>query len=228
MMANKKSGSSRRGTAPESEWIDISLPIRDNMVQGPMEPLTPHIEFVLHRNKGNKVAMYQISINSHNGTHIDSPYHFVERGETIDKMPLDTMMGPARVIETKDPVSIKPEELATYAIQPGERILFKTRNSSRPERYKKFFKDSVYLSLEGAEYLVKKKISVVGIDYISIGGGGLANIDKTHIILLDKGIYIIEDLDLSQVKAGRYEMICLPLKIEGGDASPVRAIIRPI
>jgi arylformamidase len=86
----------------------------------------------------------------------------------------------------------------------------------------------VYLSLEGARFLVDKKISVVGIDYISIGGGGMEDIDKTHLILLDKGIYIIEDLDLSPVKAGRYEMICLPLRIEGGDASPVRAIMRPL
>jgi len=227
-MAKGKGSTSRQVIAPKSEWIDISLPIRDDMVQGPMEPLTPHVEFILHRKKGNNVAMCQININSHNGTHIDSPLHFVEGGETIDKMSLDTTMGPARVIETKDTVSIKPEELATHNIQPGERLLFKTRNSSRPERMKKFFKDSVYLTVEGAEFLAKKKVRVVGIDYISIGGGGMKNIDKTHLILLDKGIYIIEDLDLSQVKAGRYEMICLPLRLEGGDASPVRAIIRPI
>lgn len=221
-------GESRWVRDTKSEWIDVSLPLRDNMVQGFMEPLTPHIEFVLHRKKGNKVAMYQININSHNGTHIDAPYHFVERGQTIDKMPLDMMIGPVRVIEIKDAESIKVAELLPHDIQPGERILFKTRNSSRPERKTKFFLDSVYLSLEGASYLVEKKISVVGIDYISIGGGGLENIDKTHLVLLDKGIYIIEDLDLSQVKAGRYEMICLPLRIEGGDASPVRAIVRPM
>lgn len=227
-MAKEKVDGSGRPIAPKSEWIDVSLPLRDSMVQGFMEPLTPHIEFILHRSKGNKVAMYQININSHNGTHIDAPYHFVERGQTIDKMPLDVMMGPARVIEIKDTESIKPDELLPCNIQAGERILFKTRNSSRPERMKKFFLDSVYVSLEGARFLIDKKISVVGIDYISIAGGGMENIDKTHIELLDKGIYIIEDLDLSQVKAGRYEMICLPLKIEGGDASPVRAILRPI
>jgi len=215
-------------SAARSAWIDVSLPLRDNMVQGFMEPLTPHIEFVLSRKKGNKVAMYQININSHNGTHVDAPYHFIERGETIDKMPLDTMIGPARVIDIKDTESIKVGELLPHNIQPGERILFKTRNSSRPERLKQFFTDSVYLSLEGASFLADKKVSVVGIDYISIGGGGLENIDRTHLILLERGIYIIEDLDLSKVKAGRYEMICLPLKLEGGDASPVRAILRPM
>jgi len=215
-------------SAARSAWIDVSLPLRDNMVQGFMEPLTPHIEFVLSRKKGNKVAMYQININSHNGTHVDAPYHFIERGETIDKMPLDTMIGPARVIDIKDTESIKVGELLPHNIQPGERILFKTRNSSRPERLKQFFTDSVYLSLEGASFLADKKVSVVGIDYISIGGGGLENIDRTHLILLERGIYIIEDLDLSKVKAGRYEMICLPLKLEGGEASPVRAILRPM
>jgi arylformamidase len=216
-------------TAENQEgWIDVSVPLRDKMVQGFMEPLTPRIEFILRRNKGNKVAMYQININSHNGTHIDAPYHFVERGRTIDEMPLDTMIGPARVIEIKDTESIKTDELLPHDIQPGERILFKTRNSSRPERLQKFFTESVYLSLEAAACLVEKKISVVGIDYISIGGGGLDNIDRTHLILLDAGIYIVEDLDLSRVEAGRYEMICLPLKIEGGDASPVRAVLRPL
>jgi arylformamidase len=226
-MAKEKTVTGQTGTG-KSEWIDVSLPLHDNMVQGPMEPLTPHFEFVLSRSKGNKVAMYQININSHNGTHIDSPYHFVERGQTIDKMPLDKMIGPARVIESKAAVSINPDELATYDVQPGERILFKTRNSSRPERMTKFMRDQIYLSIEGARYLVEKKISVVGIDYISIAGGGMDNIDNTHLVLLDNGIYIIEDLYLSEVKAGRYEMICLPLKIQGGDASPVRAILRPM
>ena len=212
----------------KSEWIDVSLPLHDNMVQGPIEPLTPHIKFILHRKKFNNVAMCQININSHNGIHIDAPYHFIEEGETIDKMNLDTTIGPVRVIEIKDEVSIKPEELEEYDIQPGERILFKTLNSSRPERMLEFMKDSVYLSLEGAEYLVEKKILLVGIDYISLGGGGLDNIDKTHLILLNSGIYIIEDLDLSAAKAGLYEMICLHLRIKGADASPARAIIKPI
>ncbi len=224
----KGKGKTRPTGTGKSEWIDVSLPLHDNMVQGPVEPLTPHFDFVLSRSKGNKVAMYQININSHNGTHIDSPYHFVERGQTIDKMPLDKMIGPARVIETNAAVSINPDELAACDIQPGERILFKTRNSSRPERMKRYFRDAVYLSIEGARYLVKKKISVVGIDYISIAGGGMDNIDNTHLLLLDNGIYIIEDLNLTKVKAGRYEMICLPLRIQGGDASPVRAILRPI
>jgi arylformamidase len=227
-MAGEKKGNSGRAGAAKSEWIDVSLPLYDSMVQGFMEPLTPHFEFVLSRSKGNKVAMYQISINSHNGTHVDAPYHFVERGQTVDKMPLDKMIGPARVIEIADTESIKPAELLPHNIQPGERILFKTKNSSRPERMTKFFTDNVYLSLEGARFLIRKKISVVGIDYISIAGGGMDNIDNTHIELLDKGIYIIEDLDLSKVKAGRYEMICLPLRIQGGDASPVRAILRSI
>jgi arylformamidase len=212
----------------KSEWIDISLPLYDSMVQGPIEPLIPHIEFILHRKKMNNVAMCQLNINTHNGTHIDAPYHFIEEGETVDRMNLDTAIGRARVIEIEDEVMIKTEELERHDIQSGERILFKTKNSSRPERMKEFMRDSVYLSLAGAEYLVKKGIILVGIDYISIGGGGMEEIDNTHLTLLNNGIYIIEDLDLSPVKAGQYEMICLPLRIKGGDASPARAIVRPI
>ncbi len=209
----------------KSEWIDISVPLHDGMRQGPMEPLTPHIEFVMARSKGNPVDMLQINISSHNGTHIDAPKHHVKGGSSIDQMPLDTGIGPARVIEIKDPETIKVDELKPYNIQPGERLLFKTRNSYRPERFNEFIKDWVYFTTEAIHYLVGCQIRLLGIDAITIGR---PNVNEIHEALLTRGIYILEDLELGHVSPGRYEMICLPLRLQGGDASPVRAIIRPV
>ena len=189
-----------------------------------MEPLTPHIEFILARTKGNPVDMLQININSHNGTHIDAPKHHVKGGTSIDEMPLDTGIGPARVIEIKDPETIKVAELKPYNIQAGERLLFKTRNSYRPERFTEILKDWVYFTTEAIHYLIDCQIRLLGIDTITIGR---ANVNEIHEALLSRGIYILEDLDLGHIQPGRYEMICLPLRLQGGDASPVRAIIRP-
>ena len=172
--------------------------------------------------------MTQMTINTHHGTHVDAPRHFYPDGTSIDEMPLDTIMGPVRVIEIKDTESIKPEELAAHDIQPGERILFKTVNSSY---YKlgKFVEDFVFISSEAAQFLKDKKVSVVGIDYLGVGSfRDRANLVQVHQTFLGSGIWIIEALDLSNVKAGRYEIICLPVKIKHGDAGQARAIVRPL
>jgi arylformamidase len=214
---------------PASEWMDISIPLRDNMMQGNLEPLTPHIEYIRHRNKGSDINLTQININSHNGTHIDCPFHHYLDGTTIDKMPYNTTIGPARVIEIQDPESIKTRELAAYNIQPGERILFKTQTSYRPDRLVRFFTDFVYLSRESAELLAAKKIRLVGIDYLSIADwNASAENYGIHDTLFNAGIFILEDINLTGVKAGHYELICLPMRLENGDAGPARALIRPL
>ena len=212
----------------KSGWIDISYGISEGMIHWPMSPIYPHIDWVYHPSKGHEVTMSHININVHSGTHVDAPRHFYPEGTTIDQMPLDAIIGTARIIEIKDKESIKPEELETYDIQPDERILFKTRNS---ELYKleKFVDDYVYITTEAAHYLKDKKISVVGIDYQAIGTiKDKQNLFDVHKIILGAGIWVIETIDLSAVKAGRYEIICLPLKIADGDGGPARAIVRPL
>jgi arylformamidase len=159
---------------------------------------------------------------------MDAPRHFYPDGKCIDEMPLDTVMGSVRVIEIKDTKLIKPEELVVHNIRPGERILFKTINSSY-YKLNKFVEDFVHLSIEGAQFLKNKKVSVVGIDYLAIGSfRDRSQLLEVHRILLGSGIWIIEALDLSAVKAGRYEIICLPIKIKQGDAGQARAILRPL
>jgi arylformamidase len=212
-----------------AEWIDISVPfpVDKPMPYFPTDPQGPSITRIFDRTKGDPVTMSQININSHNGTHIDAPFHFMAEGTTIDMMPLDT--GPARVIEIKDPVSITVEELEPYDIKEGERILFKTGNSSRAYKTADFIEDYVYCTSEAAYYLKEKKVRLVGVDYITIGNQrDPENIKIVHETLLKNGIYIIEMLNLEEVRPGLYELACLPLRMEKGDAGPCRAIVRPI
>ncbi|MFC1979914.1 cyclase family protein [Chloroflexota bacterium] len=113
-----------------SQWIDISVPLRNAMVYWPGDPPV-QINHTLDTEQGDSHTLSEISMGSHTGTHMDAPLHFIKHGIGIDKMPLDVTIGRARVIEIKDAESVKPEELARHHIQRGERILFKTKNSSR-------------------------------------------------------------------------------------------------
>jgi len=220
--------SSKSFSVSKSRWINISLPLRNAMVHWPGND-PPRVELIHDVEKGARAPLWEITISSHTGTHIDAPRHFQPDGKTIDQMPLDTMIGPARVIEIKDTETIKPEELAAHNIQPGERILFKTRNSSKAYQTDDFVEDYVYISTEAAHLLAEKKVSVVGLDYIAVGSyKDIENLKEVHETLFNGGAWIIEGLNLSEAKAGKYELICLPLILEGGDACPARAILRPL
>ena len=108
-------------------------------------------------------------------------------------------------------------------------VIFKTRNSSYAYKTTDFITDYVYCTNEAADYLKNKKVRLVGVDYITIGNqNDLENIKFVHETLLENGIYIIEMLNLDGVAPGSYEIICLPLRMEKGDAGPCRAIIRPV
>lgn len=224
-----KSSSSKRSSSNGSlsgyGWIDVSVALRSGMVHWPGDPEVK-IERMLKMECGDECNLSTISMSSHTGTHIDSPYHFVESGATIHDLPLSAVIGKARVIEIADAESVKPEELRPHRIRKGERILFKTLNSERYWRSAEFVKDFVYISTESLQYLVDRKVRTIGVDYLSVGGYN-KNITQVHQVLLKAGIWIIEGLDLSSVKQGNYELICLPMKIQEGDGAPARAVIRP-
>ncbi len=211
------------GECGSGGWIDISAPVKQGMVHWPGDPAV-QITRVEDIQKGDAATVSSISMGAHTGTHIDAPLHFLPGGIAIDEMPLDTMVGPARVIEIKDNETIAVKELEGHRIHPGERILFKTRNSAlwQDER---FHGDFVYLSTEAAEYLAERKVAAVGIDYLSVGGYH-KNETEVHRALLGGHVWIIEGLDLSRIQAGNYDLICLPLRVEKGEAAPARAVLR--
>ena len=208
----------------KSSWIDISIPLRDGMVHWPGDPEIL-IRKVKEIEKGDPCTLSLISMGSHSGTHMDAPLHFIKGTRAIDEMLFESTVGPARVIPIRDRESVNVQELRKHRIKRRERILFKTINSSRCWKSGKFIKDFVYLSKEAARELARIGIRCVGIDYLSIGGF-YRDGTQTHRILLSKNIWIIEGLNLSKVRPGKYEMVCLPLKLFKGDGAPARAILR--
>jgi len=207
------------------DWIDISVPLHTGMAYWPDNPPVL-IERMEDIDRGDTANVSKLSMGAHTGTHMDAPVHFFPDGKGIDTMPLTAAIGLARVIEIQDSESIKPDELRTHQLQRGERILFKTRNSTRCWQTDDFVKDFVYISHEAAQYLAAQLVQTVGVDYLSVGGFFKDGVE-THRALLSAGIWIIEGLNLSSVEPGTYELICLPLRITGSDGAPARAILRP-
>lgn len=209
----------------KNSWIDISVPIHNAMHGWPGNPPT-FITMHAGTAKGDVCNVSAMAMSSHSGTHMDSPFHFLHGAKTMDALPWDAVIGPCRVVEIKDPKAIKPAELKKLKLQKGERILFKTPNSARSWKKAEFDKDFVYISKEAAQYIVDCGVQTVGIDYLSVGGFYKDGIE-THHILLGAEVWIIEGIDLSKIKPGEYDLICLPIKFQNGDGAPSRCLIRP-
>jgi arylformamidase len=207
-------------------WIDISAPIYSGMVHWPGDPAVL-IERVHELARGDAANVSKLELGAHTGTHMDAPRHFLADGAGLDEMPLDATIGPARVIGIEHPQAVLPAELEGHNLQPGERVLFRTRNSERCWNNDQFVEDYVYISAAAARFLVQRQVRTVGIDYLSVGGYVHDGVE-THQILLGAGIWLIEGLKLSAVKPGAYELICLPLRVVGADGAPARAILRAV
>jgi arylformamidase len=205
-------------------WVDISVPVRTGMVVYPTDsPVAVVREMDMAR--GERVNLSRVSMGSHAGTHVDAPLHCLPDGIPVDRIPLDRLTGTARVVHVADGQSIGPEAVEGAAVEAGQMVLFKTRNSAL-WRIDRFVEDYVYLSGAAARRLLQKGVAAVGIDYLSIDryGGGL----DAHTILLGASVPVIEGLDLSAVEAGLYECICLPLLLQGAEGAPARVIVRAI
>lgn len=206
------------------KWIDVTVPMREGMVHWPGDPAFRRRK-IKDIAKGDSSTVSLVAMGVHTGTHVDAPRHFIRRAKGIDSISIGRLVGPARVIVIRNKKVITEKELRSHRIRKGQRVVFKTRNSSRAWGNGRFVKDFVYLSHESARYLVKLGISTVGIDYLSVGGykkdGALV-----HRTLLRGGVAVIEGLDLGAVRQGWYDLVCLPLKITGSDGAPARAIMR--
>jgi len=204
--------------------IDISVGNNNKM---PIWPSTP--KFKTKKNysirRGDTANDTSIEMSVHTGTHIDAPLHFISSGQSIDKLPLDTFVGPALVVylpRVKEILSIHLEKLD---IPSGvERILFKTSNSTLwKEKNSVFRRDYVGLTSEAALWLSKRNFKLVGVDYLSV-----AKFNESipvHNILLRNSTALLEGINLSEAKPGLYELVCLPVKMIGLEASSTRAIL---
>lgn len=209
----------------KTAFYDITLPLSDTLITWPSDPAVS-IRKTSLISKGNSCNVSELKFGSHCGTHIDAPYHFEETGVTVDKIPLDFLIGKATVFDIQNKEKIDLEDLRSIKVTGCQRVIFKTINSTY-WKFPEFKKDFVYITNEAAKYLADSDVKLVGIDYLSVEKFGNRYAD-THHTLLRKGIVIIEGLDLSNVKAGDYELIALPLKIKDGDGSPARAILKSL
>ena len=203
--------------------IDISVPIYSGM---PFYPGDPGAEVRPSRliSEGAVANISELRLGSHTGTHVDAPNHFEAGGETVDNLPLEMLVGPARVVDLSGAgASISREHLERAEIEGVKRLLVKTGNSALWST-SEFSKDYVSFAEDAAVYLVELGVGLVGIDYLSVERFK-SDTFGVHHTLLGAGVILLEGIDLGLVAAGDYELVCLPLKIRGGDGAPARAIL---
>ena len=168
--------------------------------------------------------MSRIAFGSHTGTHVDAARHFFDDGQPVDAISLEKLIGPAVLIAVSDSVrAVDAAELEKQNLGGRNRVLIRTRNS-RLISQRDFVQDYTFLAPDGAAYLVNQGVTLVGIDYLSIEQFHSGH-HRTHRTLLEKDIVILEGLDLSEPDPGFYDLICLPLRLEGLDGAPARAIL---
>jgi len=196
------------------EIIDLSLPITDGVATLPGDvPVRLWVHDELTRVGG-------IQLGTHAGTHLDAPFHWFGGGATVDRVPLQRLVGPARVIDLRGrSIEVTLQELvaACGPTEPGERLLLLTgwRGEVTDQDYP-------HLSREAAEWLVEQRPALVSIDTPSVDGphSGCA-----HGVLLDAEVPIIELLtNLDRVVGRPFDLFALPLAVVGMDGAPVRAI----
>lgn len=207
--------------------IDISLPLDSNL------PIWPNstgvtVERVLDLSKGDCVNNSHLSCDVHAGTHIDAALHHLVNGASVEQIALTDLIGEVHVVELLHTGIITREILEGLSL-PGDaqKLLIKTQNSHLWEKKSNVFNSSyVALTPDAAEWVVDNGIHLVGIDYLSVEPFDTGS--QTHKILLKANVVILEGLNLSHVRPGIYELICLPIKLVGADGAPARVILRTL
>ena len=204
---------------------DISIPVSNSTIVWPDDPPVS-IKASKSIAKGDACNLSKVEMGVHVGTHIDAPLHFIKGGDAIDKIPMETFIGQALVVEVDSKEVIKKKDLEGHNLSGHRRVLIKTRNSKLWEKeVKEFDKNFVSIGIDAAKYLIEMKVALIGVDYLSVEGFHSKD-NAVHKLLLGEGIALLEGLNLSAVNSGEYELICLPLKLEGCEASPARALLK--
>ena len=207
---------------------DVTVPLSNQL---PTWPGDPAIEITDWRSlsNGDGANVTSLNLGAHTATHVDAPAHFIEGAAKVESLDLNVLIGEAEVVAVPEDYRAIPEEFVrTHCSPVATRILFKTRNSAFWSEPKPEFRtDFTYLDLAAAKTLVQRGIKLIGIDYLSIEKFHSEK-HETHLALLSHGVIILEGLNLSDVPAGKYELICLPLRLQSkkGDGAPARVVLR--
>ena len=203
--------------------IDVSVPLDANLPSYPGN--TPFsLEAVKRIAHGDSSNVSSLHLSAHSGTHVDAPRHFFDNGLGVDRLPLEMLVGRARVIEVTSRSGIGADELAGADLSEDVRVLIKTHNSrlwGSPE----FHRNYAGVTESGAKHLIEHGIKVVGVDYLSVEEFKKPGA-PAHRVLLGGGTIVIEGLNLRDVEPGVYEMFCLPLRVVGADGAPARVVLR--
>lgn len=197
---------------------DISVSIRPDMH---VYAGNPGVQLELHESiaEGAIANVSKLELGVHSGTHVDAPSHFIDGAAGTESLPLAALVGPAAVVDaTGIDGDIDEDALASLDLPAADRLLLKTTNSALWEE-PSFTHDFIRLNGSGARYLIERGVRLIGIDYLSIGD------EDAHRELLGAGVVPLEGLDLRGVDPGAYQLVCLPLKLEGSDGAPARAIL---
>jgi len=206
------------------KYYDISLNLSSETV---CWVTSPPFELIERRrmSRGDANNSSAASMSVHSGTHLDAPFHFVDDGATIDSLPLDLFIGPCLVHAVEADRYITRDHVEALELESETRVLFKTKNSSLLHKGV-YDPDFTAFSVDAAEALVRRGVKLVGLDYLSV-----AHADEqvpVHRAFLDHGVVLLEGIDLSEVALGRYELICLPIRLRGADGAPCRAVLREL
>ena len=202
-------------------FLDVTLRMDERLAGWPGD--TPYdFQWKWRKKDGESVNVGSVEMSIHTGTHADAPYHFKEDGETIDAVAPEIYVGPALVVDTPKSATFGIETLADFDLRTTPRVLFRTGAWEDHSRFPKTFP---VMELSLIDYLADQGVRLVGLDVPSVDPPQSKSLDNHHR-LGEKGIYILESLDLREAAPGRYELIALPLKIGGADGSPVRAVLR--
>lgn len=205
------------------QLYDASLPIRKGMAIFPGDPQFA-IEPLFQCSKGDRFNLAVMTLGTHLGTHVDPPAHYLEGAASVDRLPLESLIGPGVVLDMTGRAVVDRRALESSALGDHVRVMLKTDNSARLLD-SEFHEDYVHLTEDGAAYLVERAVRLIGTDYLSIEQ--YHNIGApVHKRLLNAGVVVVEGVFLLDVPPGPCEIYCLPLRVEGADGAPARVVIR--
>ena len=201
-------------------WIDITMPLHKNMPIWPGD--TPFQYRLMATIEQDGANVGEITMSLHAGTHIDAPFHYDDFGKSIDALPIELFIGPALIVEMLDVKQIRLEDVEKLTLDGVERLFFKTKQQYDLYRFNPHF---TTISPEVVPYLAEKGVKVVGTDAPSVDAVDDETLQAHHAFRQEQ-LYIIENLYLKDIETGMYEFIGVPLAMQGGDASPIRAVVR--
>lgn len=208
------------------DYIDITLPVSAKLPRWPGS-VGFQSSWHLKMENGETNNLSSVAFDCHYGTHLDAPLHFVDKGKSVDQLDLKKLIGTAYVVEISGKRSITADDLEPVVPQDCKRLLLKTDNQLYwKKNIQEFQTDFCSIDASAASWIVRRKIDLIGIDYLSIQR--FHDGPETHQILLQAEVVIVESIFLQNVQPGKYDLICLPLKLVGLEGAPVRALLKKL